>query len=200
MGNLTTLATVRQAVPRLAAVADAEITRLIAEASDAIETWCNRTFGTATFTEKFDSDGSGRLFLSNRPITSITSITTGLPNSPVVLSASTYTFNANTGEIQGVGSGGSFWTIFDSYFGGFAGTGFQSVQVIYVGAYTTIPPAVAGRCLALINRAASGLTTDPAYASKTFGRVSYTFANAGAAAALTDEDRRILSLYRNWQL
>lgn len=200
MGNLTDLATVRQSITRLAAVSDDEIERLIAEASDAIEVWCNRSFGGTTFTEVYDTDGSGGLFLPNRPITSITSITTGWPNNPTVVDASTYRFNPTTGEVQGIGSSGTFWTDLYDYFSPFGGTGFQSVRVIYVGAYTTIPPAIAGWCLSLISRKAASLAIDPTVSSKTFGRVSYTVGNPAMSALINTDDMRLYSLYRNWEI
>lgn len=204
MGNLTTLATVRQAVPRLASVVDAEINRLIAEASDVIEKWCNRRFGSGTYTETFDADSSGRLFLPNVPIASITSITTGLPSHPVVVAPSTYAFNASTGEVQGVGGGSYFWTAYNAYFNLYFGDGgppgFQSVSIVYVGGYTPIPPAIEGWCLTMIDRKATYLKDGQTYASQTWGKVSYTRGNPGMSGLITDVDRRDYSLYRNWQL
>lgn len=196
MANLTTLAIVRQSITRLALVSDDEINRLIGEASSVIESYCNRTFGTATFTETLDTDGSGQIFLKNTPITSITSITVGLPNGGTVLDASTYTFNSLTGEIRGISSDGFFpdsagisTALSGSY-------GFQSVQIVYVGAYGTIPAAVVGRCLALVNRMSASNATDPSIVSKTMGKVEYTKAASSDEAILTNSDRRILSQFR----
>lgn len=203
MPDLTTLAVVRQALPRLASVPDVEIDRLIDEASDAIETYANRSFGAATFTEIYDADcTSSSIFLRNPPIVSITSITTGFPTNPVVLDPSTYLFNAITGEVRGVNSNFFFpwdFALFNS-FSAFGYGGWQSVQVIYQGAYATIPPKVAGLCLSLINRSAANLANDPGTRSKTFGAVSYTTLLPSETMTLTDGDKLILSLYRKWSL
>jgi hypothetical protein len=199
MGDLTTRAVVRVAVPRLAAVADAEVDRLISEASDLIETWCNRTFAQATFTETYDADGSGRLFLRQRPVVSITSITAGLPSGATVLDPASYTFDARTGEVRGAGTAQFFpGTPFSA--GPFAPWGFQSVQVVYVASYGTIPAAVAGRCLAVVNRAATWLAGDPLVTSQKFGAVAVTLDRSAAGAVLTDEDRKALSPYRIYSL
>jgi hypothetical protein len=79
-----------------------------------------------------------------------------------VLNPSTYTFDPITGQIRGVSANLLFpwdlalFALYDAF-----GYGWQSVQVVYQGAFATIPPKVAGLCLSLINRAASGLSNDP---------------------------------------
>jgi hypothetical protein len=201
VGDLTDLATARQALPRLASVPDAEISRLISEASDVIQTYTNRQFGAATFTETLNSGVSGSIFIRNPPITSITSITIGYPNNPVVLDPTSYRFDARTGEIRGVRSNMMFpWDfalfgLFDSF-----GYGWQSVQIVYQGAFATIPPKVAGLCLSLVNRSAADLANDPGTRSRTFGAVSYTSLLPSETMTLTDSDKGILSLYRVWSL
>jgi hypothetical protein len=199
--DLTTLAVVRQAVTRLASVSDAEITRLIGECSDAIETYCHRTFGATTFTETLDSGVSGSIFIRNPPISSITSITVGEPLNPRVLDPATYRFNPITGEIRGTQANLMFpWDmalfgLYNSF-----GCGWQSVQIVYQGAFAAIPPKVAGLCLSLINRAAADLANDPGTRSKTFGAVSFTSLLPSETMTLTDSDKGILSLYRVWAL
>jgi hypothetical protein len=201
MPNLTDLATVRQAIPRLASVADAEVTRLIGEASDIIETYCKRAFGSASHTELYNNDGSGHIFVKNRPIISITSITTGLPNYGTVIDSSTYQFEANTGEIRPTATAGYFpYDIFN--FGWVTGplSGFQSIQVVYTSGYSTVPPLIVGRCLAILNRAAAGLNNDPNTKSMSAGERSITYANL--PMAMNDEDRRVLCQggYRTWSM
>lgn len=195
MPDLTTLATIRQAVPRLASVSDAEVSRLITEASSVIESYCNRQFGQATFTETHNISGGARVFLRQRPIVSITSIVTGLPNGSVTLDPSRYTFDARTGEVRGVAS--NQWFPND---GGYPpdpfGWGFQAIQVVYVAGYGTVPGAVSGRCLAVVNRAAAGLANMPGMTSKTLGDLSYGFVDWSMFTTLTADDRRILAPFR----
>jgi hypothetical protein len=199
---LTSLAIVRQSIPRLASVADAEINRLIDEASDIIETYLNRTFAAGTHTETLDADLSGRLFLSTRPVSSITSISTGPPDFATTLDPTTYLFDPDSGEVRygsaGLGDGWFPDAPFLDWYPFWGTGGWQSVRVVYQAGYATIPPAVAGRCLAVINRAAAGLAMSPAIRSKTLGNASLTFADAAASMTLTDDDRKILSRYKVW--
>ena len=195
MADLTDLATVRQAITRLASVSDAEVGRLITEATSIIEGYCNRTFGQATFTETYDATGSGHLWLRQKPVVSITSITVGIGTNTHVLDSSQYQVDNRTGELRGVSM--AQWFPSD---GGYPpnpfGYGFQAIQVVYVAGYGTIPGAVSGRCLALVNRAAAALAADPAVKSKTLGDLSYSLADATSAMVLTNDDRRILAPWR----
>jgi len=199
MAALTTLAAVRQSVPRLSAVSDAEIGRLIDEASDVIQAHLNRDFPLSTYTETVDVDGTGRLFVRNLPITSITSVTVGLPAAPRVLDAATYHFDGTTGEIRGVSSAGFFPDTLGYGAWGF-GNGFQTARIVYIGGYATVPAAVVGRCLSLVNRISGTLALDPSVASKTMGKVSYSLRDASSAMVLDDNDMRILSLFRRYEL
>ena len=54
---------------------DARLTVLIALAQKAAETFCDRAFDSATYTEKLDGKGYPRLPLRNGPIQSVTSVT-----------------------------------------------------------------------------------------------------------------------------
>lgn len=196
MADLTTLAAVRVSLPRLASVADAEIERLIDEATSLIEGYCNRTFGTSiTFTEMYNPDGTGRIYLRQTPVTSITSVTIDLPSSSRVMDSTEYLCDLRTGELRT--ASGAQWFPMDWAAATF-GMAFQSVQVVYV--VTNIPAAVVGRAMAVINRACAQLATDPSVKSKSLGDASYTLNGAADAAVLTSEDMRVLSHYRKWAL
>lgn len=195
MADLTTLAVVRSALPRLASVADAEIERLIDEATSLIESYCNRTFGQATYTEMHNPSGTDSIYLRQRPIVSITSVTVGLPDASRVLASSEYLVDARTGELRTI-SGGQWFPA--SWSTSTFGTDFQSVQVVYVGSET--PAAVVGRCLAVINRCYAGNQADPSLKSKSLGDANYTLNAVADAAVLTSEDKLVLSRFRNYRL
>lgn len=195
MADLTTLATVRIALPRLASVADAEIERLIDEATSLIESYCNRTFGSATYTEIHNPSGTDSIYLRQRPVTSITTVTVGLPDASRVMDADEYQVDSRTGELRTKGGGQWFP---DSWSVSTFGTAFQSVQVVYVGSET--PAAVVGRCLAVINRCYAGNQIDPALKSKSLGDASFALNAVADAAVLTPEDKVTLSRFRIWAL
>jgi hypothetical protein len=74
MADLTTLANAKQWLNVQTASDDALITRLISAASDYIQTWLNRVFAIAAYTEGrngYDTDG---MAVKNYPITTVTSV------------------------------------------------------------------------------------------------------------------------------
>ena len=199
MADLTTLAVIRQALPKLAAVPDAEITRLIGEVTSAVESETGRSFGPGSFDEVYDSTGGGRLFLRNRPVAAITSISTGEPDNPAVVDPATYRFDPRTGEVR-VGNGGCC-DPFDGWGNGFwAGLygydcGFQTTRVVYTRA-DPVPPALAGLAIGYINRMCAANAANPGVKSASWGNVSYSFADWSAMGGLNDAERRALSAGR----
>jgi hypothetical protein len=53
-----------------------QVTAAIAAANQIVETYCNRTFDSDTYTEWHYIDGESRIFLEQYPVTAITSIDT----------------------------------------------------------------------------------------------------------------------------
>src|ERR1700722_8571853 len=76
-GDLTTLANVKAYLsPPLATTADdALLSRLITAASQFIQSWLNRTIASAAYTDTRNGTGGTRLFLRNRPVTAVASLT-----------------------------------------------------------------------------------------------------------------------------
>src|SRR5579875_3868416 len=76
-GDLTTLANVKSYLsPPLTTTADdALLSRLITAASQFIESWLNRTIASAAYTDTRNGTGGTRLFLRNRPVTAVSSLT-----------------------------------------------------------------------------------------------------------------------------
>ncbi len=54
---------------------DALLTSLLASVSASISTYCNRNFGTASYTETYNGDGSQFVWLNQRPVTAVSSVT-----------------------------------------------------------------------------------------------------------------------------
>lgn len=112
---------------------------LIAEVSDAIARYCGRTFARQTYTETVEGSGDSSLFLTHRPLVSITSITL---DATAVPAADFRIESANGGRVQalsGTYAVGS-WAF---------SAGYPRYTVIYVAGYIlpgnvgeNLPPAL----------------------------------------------------------
>lgn len=76
MADLTTLATVKEYLDIESAdsSSDSLLERLIAASSRQAETYCNRVFEIADYSETYDGNASDILFLKNSPIVSVASL------------------------------------------------------------------------------------------------------------------------------
>lgn len=76
-GDLTTLDNVKAwfSPPLSTTADDTNLTRLITAASQFIQTWLNRTIAQTTYTETRNGDDGTQLFLRNRPVTAVSSVT-----------------------------------------------------------------------------------------------------------------------------
>lgn len=117
---LTDLATVKLWLKIGAgAGSDPVLNQLITAVSAAIATYCNRNFGSISYTETYDGDGSGRLWLNQRPVTAVASVTV----------------DGVTIQKRPSGQPGAFGWAFDknqlAIQGGCFSEGFQNVVVAY---------------------------------------------------------------------
>ena len=121
---LTDLASVKTWLGITTTGSDAQLTALIAAVSGSIRLYCNRNFGTATYTETYDGSGTGRQWMNQRPVTAVSSITlngvamTQRPSNNV--GGYGWTFNRN--ELL--------------FAGGVFGAGFQNLTVAYTAGLT----------------------------------------------------------------
>lgn len=78
---LTDLTTVQEVIGGTESSSDnALLNQLISAVSAAISTYCNRNFGSASYTETYSGDGQPGLWLNQRPVTAVASVTmNGLP-------------------------------------------------------------------------------------------------------------------------
>ncbi len=76
MADLTTLATVKEYLDIESAdtSSDSLLGRLITASSRQVETYCNRVFEIAAYSDTYDGNASDILFLKNSPIISVTSL------------------------------------------------------------------------------------------------------------------------------
>ena len=140
MTLLTTLSDVSTYIGASDTSQDQVITALIENASAFIETFCNRTFAVATYTDTRSGNNRSRMLLNNSPITAVSSLTIDA----VVIPASTgypvagYTFDTNSIYLI---PGGSY-NIFRR--------DVQNVVVSYTAGFATVPSDVAQACIELV--------------------------------------------------
>ena len=138
-GDLTTLANVKAYLsPPLATTADdALLSRLITAASQFIQSWLNRTIASASYTDTRNGTGGMRLFLRNRPVTAIASVTVD----GVAIAASS---PAPTGA-------GYLFDDSSVYLVGHCFTkGVQNVVIQYSAGYAAVPPEIEQACIAFV--------------------------------------------------
>lgn len=138
---LTTTANVKEYIGVTGSDDDDLIDRLVLAAQAKAESFCDRKFDQATYTEYFDGNDSPSIVLSNTPIDSITSVALRDDNDEwSAIDATSYDFNADTGEVFLLNGSTALWEA------GLAvgrrptfPKGGKSTRVIYVGGYDSIP-------------------------------------------------------------
>jgi len=194
--SYTTVAVVREDIPRLASLSDSAIARRIASASSAVDAYCGRSFGPGPFAEIHNANGTGRVWLRNTPVVSVTSVTVNLPGDPVLLDADGFAFDSLTGELRLGGQTGSrFWSVEYPWVLGLEA--FQSVSVAYTG--EPVPGAIEDVVLGLIAARSAGFAVDPALKAKSMGQVSYTYADGGGSG-MSAADAAVLGRFKRYSL
>jgi hypothetical protein len=213
---LTTVERVAAALSIAVPTGDAltNLEQMIAQASDAIEAYCDRTFLKATVTEKVRGYGSPTLRLSRYPLVSITSVS--LSGSTIAASSDTWSATPETEDAkQGVLrhlSANWEWTA-DVDAGAAApeqraGTERPLYTVVYVGGYVlpsgsprTLPYDIERACLltAVALYRNEGRNRD--ILSETVMSASRTYAaapGAGNVGILTPEAAALLDKHKRW--
>src|SRR5579875_58763 len=139
-GDLTTLANVKAYLspPLTTTAADALLSRLITAASRFIESWLNRTIASAAYTDTRNGTGGTRLFLRNRPVTAVSSLTidgVSIPPSDPPPTGAGYLFDDACVYLVG---GATF------------AKGAQNIVVSYTAGYAATPPEIEQACIALV--------------------------------------------------
>lgn len=192
---------------------DAQLAVIIPALQDVIERWCNRTFDTATFTEKHDGAGTDELNLRNPPIASVTSVTITTGSDSVALAATDYAFSTTgTGRLWMLPvavwvmawEAASAWS---NAHGGLTGRpcfpiGRENITVVYAGGYSTMPAGLklAMYRLTAITLAQAGI--DTTMKSETLGQYAYTrltpaeLVAAAMSAQIGVNTQQMLAAYR----
>jgi hypothetical protein len=136
MPDLTTLARAKEWLSITATTDDALLGRLVSSASDAIQTYLNRTLDSQAYTETRDGPGGNRLMLANYPVTAVASV--HVDGLPVPLSTGYgvpgYMFNATSITLRG--------RLFTQ--------GVQNVVVAYTAGYSSVPNELEQSCIELV--------------------------------------------------
>lgn len=186
---------------------DVVLTEAIDAAQKRIESYCGRTFDTATFTEYHDGKGMPCIQVKAPPITSITSITiyhdatstTAYDSASEINANFRYDTDANGGVICWIGAaaGHLAWNSWSdlpqSRFGispNFP-RGYRNVVVVYVGGYATasMPSHLQQVCRTLVARGLAAAGNGGNLQSENIGGYGYTLM---AAAELEEQDRALL--------
>jgi hypothetical protein len=193
MPDLVTDAEVSDQVVGWAALPAGQRSALISAASRAVQTYCRQDFVATDYDERYNSDATGRLFLKNRPVISITSVSLGTKSdtSPSVIDPSAYDFDPSTGEVITI-SGDGFWSPygFGAGWGWDIGTGgpagrFRDVRVVYRAGFESadIPPDIKLATILTVRSLLGGVARDPTVSSQSQGGRSVSYA-AGAQQTL----------------
>lgn len=119
-------------------------TALIPKVSAAIEAYCSRTFGQASYTENRNGNGADRIIVRNQPLSAVASVmvnTLSVPAAPDAVSFG-FVFDDTTIYIRAgrklspppAGTLGGFPICFER--------GVQNIALAYTGGWATIPPDV----------------------------------------------------------
>lgn len=123
---------------------DAVLTTLVTNASAFIETYCNRTFAQAPYTETRNGGCGQKMFLLNGPVVSVASVSVDGQAVPVAPDAVSYGFvwdNMTVYIRPGQGSYGGPMEFTK---------GIQNVTVTYTAGFAAIPLDVAQACIELV--------------------------------------------------
>ena len=188
MADLITQARALQ-VPARANLDTNYLASMISAASAAIESYCDRTFAQATYTEIQDGYDLRWMYLPNTPIASITSGTILLDDQDTISFDSTdVQFDASSGKLQLAP-----WS--DAGYGAWP-CGFQRITVVYVGGYDQIPEDVQQACINVVLGMHSTSAKDPSKKSEKLGDYSYTLNTDYSMSGISPMVAQLLANYR----
>jgi hypothetical protein len=191
--DLVSLGSVAAQLTGLTTAQAAALPSLISAASRAVQSYCRRDFLATDYTESHGSDGTGRLFLRQRPVNSIASITVGRV-SPTTMDPAAYQFDPETGEVVGV-AGDSFLSLYEFYSGGGYGYGagsggypgvpfpygggFRDITVAYNAGYVVVPEDIQQAVIEVVRSMLYSVGRNPAVQSESWGPHSISYGQVG---------------------
>lgn len=137
MADLTTLENTKAWLGIQTTDDDALLTRLIASASEFIQTWLNRSFASQAYNEVRDGTGGCRMVFADYPVTSVQGVVVDGRPIPASTDFGTpgYRFDANRIILTGY--------VFSR--------GIGNVQLAYTGGFTETPKEIEQACIELVS-------------------------------------------------
>ena len=165
---------------------------LIEVASELIEKYCNRTFASATYTEKLNGNNDSFIIIRNPPIVSITNVkfidqATG--DEETVLGAE-FTFEPKLGTI--------YWNQYSessSPFNGSFPEAQQNITVKYIGGFSDIPMPIQAVCAQMVEMLYDPTIGTGGLEKEKLGEYFYQLNVEKLSKLLTDQNK-MLALYR----
>lgn len=118
-----------KAHPKLALLADAELTTLVAIASARIERWCGRVLNMDERTEYYDGSGSRMLLLKEYPLVELTGVVVvESDGTETTLDVDSFDMDAESGEVWFAP-----WSTEGAY--GTFPQGKKNIKITYIGGY-----------------------------------------------------------------
>lgn len=165
---------------------DALLTVLVDAVSMEVRRWCDRNltngFESATRTERYDGTNEQTIQLIEWPITSITSVKVYTAGGDVeTLDSDTYRVNGDSGVLSRIDPRLGRYPV--TAFGTVNATfsvqpwfeqGFDNIEVVYVGGYSTIPADLKMACYRLTDLAYAARSRNFGVQSESLGGYSYT--------------------------
>jgi len=133
---LTTLAKLKQYAQIVSFEDDTLLLRMIDAASDAIETYCSRTFLSATYNEVRDGTGQRKLTMRHFPITAVSSVTVN--------------GQAISARQAPMGTGFTFDEYSVRLSGSMFDTGLDNVAVTYTAGLAEVPSSIDLACCEMV--------------------------------------------------
>lgn len=140
MSQLCQLADVKTYLGISTSATDVVLAALITNASDFIESFCNRTFAPNSYTETRNGSGTNRLFMREAPVTAVASVT--IDGFPVAAATNAVSPGFVFDDLMVYVRPGGFPCLFTK--------GVQNVVVQYTAGFATTPAAVAQACIELV--------------------------------------------------
>jgi hypothetical protein len=166
----------------------AEQIQLIEAASDSIEQACERTFARATYTDTFDGDNQPRLWLRNRPVVSVTSVTVN----NAAMNAADYTVDTRLGCVwygaQGWAGAGRQrrpgWQ-----------TGVQNIVVTYTAGYSAIPAPIKRAAIVQCKYLSDSSRASSVYEFESLGDYQYKRSSQSDSKGLAPNVEQLIAPY-----
>lgn len=175
---------------------DSVIALMVSAAQSIAESFCDRLFDSATYTEKYDGKGSARFVLRNIPVASITSVTVtgGDGTTDYTLASTEFKFDGASGIVELTPSyNGRFaisaqeWGLSDGFDSlmtwGESPTisdQFKNITAVYVGGYSSMPSDLVWANWRIIDAMMAKRRRDGSVMSESLGAYSVQYGNTSA--------------------